>query len=328
MKPILAITMGDINGVGPEILVQASTHSSFVEDAVPLVIGSSSVYETVRSSYGKGLPFQLIDHPDEAREVTGAIPFWAASDTDIDWTPGKLSAEAGKQAMDWLDVSIDLTLNNSTHGIVTCPINKEGIHMAGYTYRGHTDYLAEKTSAPSYRMCLFTETLRVIHVSDHVPLRQAIDDLNPEIIVESVKIAEDALNRLGTSTKHIGVAGLNPHAGEAGAFGTEEIDIVIPAVKACVAQGIHCTGPHSPDTLFNRAFDGEFDAVICLYHDQGHIPMKLVAMDDGVNVTLGLPIVRTSVDHGTAYDIAGTHTARENSLLAATRMAAQLSRTL
>lgn len=318
--------MGDINGVGPEILVQASTHPSFFDDAIPLVIGSSSVYEKVRASYGKGLPARSINHPDEAKTVINALPFWEPSDSSIDWTPGTLSVEAGERAMKWLDTAIELTTNNSTHGIVTCPINKEGIHLAGYTCRGHTDYIAEKTSATSYRMCLFTPSLRVIHVTDHVPLRQAIDDLNPSIIIESVQIARDALDRLDTPSKHIAVAGLNPHAGEAGAFGREELDIIIPAIESCVARGIHCSGPHPPDTLFNRAFDGEFDAVICLYHDQGHIPMKLVAMDEGVNVTLGLPIVRTSVDHGTAYDIAGQHIARENSLLAATKMAAQLSR--
>jgi 4-hydroxythreonine-4-phosphate dehydrogenase len=328
MKPILAITMGDINGVGPEILVQASTHPAFFEEAVPIVIGSTSVYESVRASCGKGLPSRSINHPDEARTVTDALPFWEPADTAIEWTPGTLSAEAGKQAMDWLDIAIGLTAKNAVQGIVTCPINKEGIHMAGYTCRGHTDYIAEKTHTESYRMCLFTPTLRVIHVSDHVPLRQAIEDLSPDSIIESVNIAHDALLRLQTPTKHIAVAGLNPHAGEAGAFGREEIDIIIPAIEACAKQGILCSGPHSPDTLFNRAFDGEFDAVICLYHDQGHIPMKLVAMDEGVNVTLGLPIVRTSVDHGTAYDIAGQHIAREDSLLAAAKMAAQLSRSI
>ena len=228
--------------------------------------------------------------------------------------------------MEWLAHAIDLTRAGEAAAIVTCPINKEGIHLAGYTCRGHTDFIAQRTGAPSYRMSLVVNGLLVIHISDHVSLRSALDEVRRDRIADSIRLADETLHRLGTPQRRIAVAGLNPHAGESGAFGTEEQCEIAPAIADCRAQGIDCSGPHSPDAVFRQALNGAYDAVIAMYHDQGHIPMKLAGLDDGINITLGIPIVRTSVDHGTAYDIAGTGTAREHSFIAACRLAARLSR--
>ena len=197
--------------------------------------------------------------------------------------------------------------------------------MGGCAYDGHTPFIAALTGSTDYRMCLFSPHMRVVHITAHLALRDALASITQERILSSVDIAGHALRRLGMPNPRIAVAGVNPHAGENGAFGREELDIIAPAVAACRQRGWNCTGPWPPDTVFARMYQGEFDVVIAMYHDQGHIAVKLVAMDEGVNVTLGLPIVRTSPGHGTAYDLAGTGRAREHSLVAAIRLARQLS---
>jgi len=199
-----------------------------------------------------------------------------------------------------------------------------GIQAAGYHYMGHTEILAELTDSPDYRMCLFAGDIRVVHITSHYPMHEAIKMVTRDRVAQSIRIAHAALERLGLPRRRIGVAGLNPHAGEAGVLGTEEITDILPAIELCQKEGIDCVGPYPPDTVFKRMVQGEFDLVVAMYHDQGHIPVKLIAMDEGVNVTLGIPIVRTSVDHGTAYDIAGTGKAREDSLWAAIRLAVKL----
>ena len=326
MKPILAITMGDINGIGPEIIAKAFANTTLFQYATPLILGCPEAYAHARQETHTGLPPILVDSLDQVATIENGLPFLRTDITAPERNPGVLSAEAGRCAMQWLDKAIDLATTDSVAGIVTGPINKEGIHLAGYTARGHTDYIAQATNSPDYRMCLFTQDTRIIHNSDHVSLRESLDYITIDRITESIQIGYQALQRIDTTGRDIAVAGLNPHAGEAGAFGREEIDIIAPAIEQCRAQGIPCTGPHSPDTVFKRALEGEFAMVIAMYHDQGHIPLKLVAMDQGVNVTLGIPIIRTSVDHGTAYDIAGKNQAREHSLNAAYKMAAQLSK--
>ena len=325
MKPLLAITMGDINGIGPEILAKASLHTALYEACTPLVIGCPKAYEAAGKDIASYRPPQLVTKPDLAHTISDELPFLESNITAPPYRPGTLDPEAGRCAMQWLEKSVDLAIPGSIDGIVTCPINKEGIHQAGYAFRGHTDYIAERTNAPDFRMCLFTDRIRIIHISDHLPLRDAVEAVSRERIETSIRLGHDALINLKLPRKKIAVAGLNPHAGEAGAFGTEENDIIAPAIEACRSEGIDCTGPYSPDTIFKRGFEGEFDLIIAMYHDQGHIPLKLMAMDEGVNVTLGIPIIRTSVDHGTAYDIAGKNCAREHSLMAAIQLASQLA---
>jgi 4-hydroxythreonine-4-phosphate dehydrogenase len=236
-----------------------------------------------------------------------------------------LDPAAGKCAVEWVKLAVNLALEKKIDGIVTCPINKEGVHKAGFAFAGHTDLIAEMCGTPDYRMCLFAGKMRVVHNSAHVSLRDAIGMVTTERVAKSIRIAHEGLQRLKTARKRIGVAALNPHAGEAGAFGTEDAEFIAPAVAACQEEGIACSGPFPADTIFRRMQLGEFDLVVAMYHDQGHGPMKLIAMDEGVNVTLGIPIVRTSVDHGTAYDIAGTGAAREQSLIAAIELAAEMA---
>jgi len=320
--PRIAVTMGDVNGVGPEILAKAFASPALHRVATPIVLGCIHAYDHARGICG-GV---------DAREVaTGSTPVSANALAFLDGVakaparePGVLRADAGRAAMRWFEQAIDLVRSGVCDAVVTCPIHKQGIHAAGYTCRGHTDFLADRIGADTYWMCLWARGVLVVHVSDHVSLRQALSEVDRPRIEASIRTAHEALQRLGGRGR-IAVAGLNPHAGEAGAFGDEELRVIAPAIETCAAEGIACTGPHSPDAVFRHALEGRHDAVVAMYHDQGHIPMKLVAMDDGVNVTLGLPVIRTSVDHGTAYDIAGTGQVREHSFVEAYKLAARLA---
>ena len=321
--PRIAITMGDINGIGPEILAKALAHDAVHTLCTPLVVGSMDALESARAFAPKCPPLSLVRKPDEAAPA-GSIAVIDAGLPAPPVVPGKLDAEAGRCAVEWLKAAVQWALNGEIAGIVTCPINKVGIHAAGYTYPGHTEVLGEMCNAPEWRMSLFADRMRIVHVSGHLSLRDALDALTTARIVDSIRTGDEALKRLGLPRRRIGVAGLNPHAGESGAFGLEEQQIIAPAIEHCRAEGIDCHGPCSPDAVFRQAYEGEWDLVVAMYHDQGHIALKMVEMDCGVNVTLGIPIVRTSVDHGTAYDIAGKGVAREDSLLAAIRLAAAL----
>jgi 4-hydroxythreonine-4-phosphate dehydrogenase len=237
---------------------------------------------------------------------------------------GQVSPEAGQAAYEYIQRAVRLALEGEAAGVVTAPINKEALHAAGVPYAGHTEMLAALCGVKDVAMLLVSGKLRVSHVSTHVSLRQAVERVNVERIMQVVGLTHEALRRTGLATPRIALAGLNPHAGEGGLFGNEESDIISPAVEAARAEGMDVAGPYPPDSVFLRASQGEFDAVVAMYHDQGHIPIKLLGFYEGVNVTLGLPIVRTSVDHGTAFDIVGTGRADERSLVAALRLAAQM----
>jgi len=327
MKPTLAITMGDINGIGPEVLVRALARPETWQQCNPIVIGSVDVFERVRQTVPACPEAARIGEIAEARFDAGTTPVLGGDIPCPAYQPAVLSPEAGHAAIQWVKRAIRLAMTRHIDGLVTCPINKEGIHRAGYDYAGHTELLAEMTSTPDYRMSLFSDALRIVHVTSHLSLREAIACVTRDRIEKTVQIAHEALTRLALTRRAIAVAGLNCHAGEAGAFGSEDRDEILPAVQACRASGVDCSGPHPPDTVFVRMKEGEFDLVVAMYHDQGHIAFKMVALDEGVNVTLGLPIVRTSVDHGTAYDIAGNGVAREGSLCAAVSLAARLATT-
>lgn len=240
--------------------------------------------------------------------------------------PGYLDPEAGRCAVEWTKAAVRHALEGRVDGMVTCPLNKEGIHRAGYSYQGHTELIAELTGSADYRMSLFAGAMRIVHITTHLSLAEAIQAVKAGRIITTIRVAYRALVGLGLPRRRIAVAGLNPHAGEAGAFGMEEIQEITPAIRAGLAEGIECSGPYPADTVFSRMRDGEFDLVVAMYHDQGHVPLKLIAMDESVNVTLGIPIIRTSVAHGTAYEIAGAGVAREDSLCAAIELAAQFAR--
>lgn len=322
-KPI-ALTMGDVNGIGPEVLAKALAAGA--ANDIPLAVyGCPKAYADAAKSVPGAPALHKADTP--APLAAGGIPIIPAAAKAPTREPGQLSAEAGRAAMHWLGQAMDDIEAGRCRALVTGPINKQGIHAAGYTCAGHTDYLADRAGIKAYRMCLFTERFAVVHNTGHLRLRDALDQITPERLAESIVIARDGANRLLQREPRIAVAGLNPHAGEAGAFGREEIEIIAPVIERMRADGIDCHGPVSPDAVFRQTWEGGYDAIVALYHDQGHIPLKLIAMDLAVNVTLGLPYVRTSVDHGTAYDIAGTGRADAGSLIAAIGMADRLSRT-
>jgi 4-hydroxythreonine-4-phosphate dehydrogenase len=238
---------------------------------------------------------------------------------------GCVDGRAGDAAVKFVKRATELAVTEQVDGIVTAPLNKEAINLAGYRYAGHTELLADLTGTRSYRMMLVVGGLRAVHVTAHVALREVFSLLSVERIVETVALSQQAMRSLGVDVPRIAIAGLNPHSGEGGLFGDEEIRIIGPAVERGRALGWDVTGPIPPDTLFYRAARGEFDCVVVMYHDQGHIPLKMAGFDAGVNVTLGLPIVRTSPDHGTAFDIAGKGVARPESMIEAIRLAVRLA---
>ena len=268
--------------------------------------------------------FVAVDSLKAGLALAGGIPVYEAGQPAPVVRFGVEDPEAGRSAVVWVEEATRACISGTLDGLVTCPISKNCIYKAGYHYIGHTELVAELSNSPDYRMCLFTETMRIVHITGHMSLLEALQAVKTDRIVDSVQIGHDALKKMGMATPRIAVAGLNPHAGEAGAFGREEIDEIAPAVAQCRERGLVCDGPFPPDTVFRKMQAGDYDMVIAMYHDQGHIPLKLIAMDEGVNVTLGIPIVRTSVDHGTAFDIAGSGKACEESLLAALKLAAQL----
>jgi len=324
-KPILAITMGDINGVGPEILWKGLSRGGIGRWCHPLVLGSADILRWARPFAPGNLEVVAIEDVREWNWDTDRVPVLDGGFRAPAPRPGVLDPEASLCAAEWVKTAVCLCQDGAVAGMVTCPITKDGLRQAGYSYTGHTTLIAEMTGAKDYRMCLFAGPMRIVHITAHLSLREAIESVKTARILRSIRIADEALRCMGMAHPRIAVAGLNPHAGEAGAFGREEIEEIQPAVERARMEGMDCSGPHPPDTVFRRMNEGEFDVAIAMYHDQGHIPLKLIAMDEGVNVTLGIPIVRTSVDHGTAFDIAGRGVAREQSLCAAVRFAAQLA---
>ncbi len=310
--PRIAITMGDPAGVGPEIAVKALAHDEVLQLCDPLVVGDLAVLrraaEAMGREFGPSLERRVLD--------VGAMAI-----ADHAW--GSATAAGGRAAATYVERSVELALAGEVAAIVTGPINKDAIHQAQVPFPGHTEMLASLTGTEDYAMMLVGPDLHVAHVSTHVSLRDAIDRVKRRRIETVIALTDEALKREGIAAPRIAVAGLNPHAGEGGMFGSEEIDEIEPAVRGAAQRGIEVSGPHPPDTVFLFAARGRYDAVIAMYHDQGHIPAKLAGFDTSVNVTIGLPIVRSSVDHGTAYDIAGTGSASESSLVEAIRYAAR-----
>lgn len=324
-RPLLAITMGDPAGIGPEVIVKALAHPTPFEVARPLVVGDTRILARAAGWAGLEPRVELVTHPREGSYAPGSITVLDLGNADpVTIPPGKISAAAGRAAVESVFTACDLALAGQVDAVVTAPLNKEAMHLAGFRYPGHTELLAERTNAQRISMLLVGPKLRVVHVSTHVALAEAIRRVTADRVLEVIHLAQRSCVALGIAHPRIAVAGLNPHAGEGGLFGGEEAGQVVPAIARARAAGLEVSDPLPPDTVFLRAVNGEFDIVVAMYHDQGHIPMKLLAFDSGVNVSMGLPIIRTSVDHGTAFDIAGTGTARETSMLAAIDVAVQM----
>ncbi len=320
-RPVVAITMGDANGIGPEILAKALSGHAWHTTSIPVVFGCKNVLEQT----GKQLPgmpmLYAIDDLNEIDRDSSAIPVFQSGCSTLPVNPGTMDKEVSRCAAVWIESAVNLACSRRIHGVVTCPVNKEGLLKAGCPYAGHTPMLQAITGVEHCHMSLFHERLRIVHITAHLSMRDAVAAVKKDVVLRGIETGDTALRRLGFVQPRLSVSGLNPHAGENGAFGREEIEEISPAVQIARERGINCAGPFAPDTVFNRAYGGEFDMVIAMYHDQGHIPFKLVAMHEGVHVTLGLPFIRTSPDHGTAYDIAGQWKAREDSLCAAITLA-------
>lgn len=328
MKPIIGITLGDPAGIGPEITVKALAQHSVYEKCRPLVIGDAGILNNAARMVGRtDIRINVVEKSSDGLYLPGSIDVIDMKCADADCLPiGRVSAMAGEAAFQYVKKVIELAVAGEVDATVTNALNKEAINLAGHHYSGHTEIYAEFTKTDKYTMMLAHKNLRVVHVSTHVSLREACDRAKKERILEVIRIADQACKAMGIDEPKVGVAGLNPHCGENGLFGREEIEEILPAVNAAKAEGICADGPIPADTIFSKAQGGLYDIVVAMYHDQGHIPLKVVGFVynqkehrwdavEGVNITLGLPIIRTSVDHGTAFDQAGTGKANELSLL-------------
>jgi 4-phospho-D-threonate 3-dehydrogenase / 4-phospho-D-erythronate 3-dehydrogenase len=315
--PILGITMGDPAGCGPEIIAKVLTSENVYQNSLPIVIGSAQVMQWALNVIGKQAQIRVIKKPSEAQFTPGMINVLDLNIFDISLLKfGQIQALAGRAAYKYLIHAIDLAMANEIDAIVTAPLSKEAMNLAGFHFNGHTDVLAARTNSKKVTMMLASKNFRVTHVSTHCSLRDAIDKCKTDRVLEVIRITYDALKQMEIADPYIGVAGLNPHCGENGLFGSEDSAQIQPAIDQALKDGIRVfKAPIPPDTVFVRmAQFHEFDAVVAQYHDQGHIASKIVDFWGGVNITLGLPIIRTSVDHGTAFDIVGSGKANPESL--------------
>jgi 4-hydroxythreonine-4-phosphate dehydrogenase len=307
------------------LITQALTQSDVVAVCRPVVIGDAAVLRAAAAITKVTAPVRVIISPHEAGEGGTLDVFDLANVDPAKFTRGRISAHAGQAAYEAIKRSVELTLAGQTHAVVTSALNKSALHAAGHHYDGHTELLAELCGGPEVTMMLVSGKLRVCHVSTHVSLRKAIDRVQPGRIVSVIKIARAGVRELGIADPHIAVAGVNPHAGEGGLFGDEESRFIVPAIAQARALGIRVSGPFAGDTVFYRTLQGEFDCAIAMYHDQGHVAAKMLGIWQGVNVTLGLPIIRTSVEHGTDFEHAGTGCGDPRSLVAALKLAATIA---
>ena len=323
MKKI-AITMGDPAGIGPEVILRALFQSSEMRDfCIPVVIGDRVVMEEAVSLSGLSVKLNIIRTPEEARHTPGSIDMIDLALLNS-FQKKMPTAEGGRASAAYIRKAVELAVNKQVDAMVTAPISKEALKMAGMNWPGHTEMIAELTGTKDYAMMLAGGPLRVILVTIHTALRNVPDLVTKEKVLKTIRLAKKACSMLGIGHPRIAVAGLNPHAGEAGIFGDEETREIVPAIEAAAREGISATGPFPPDTVFHKAYKGEVDIVVCMYHDQGLIPLKMIAFDKGVNVTIGLPIIRTSPDHGTAYDIAWSGKADPSSMIEALKLASHM----
>ncbi len=326
-RPVLGISMGDPAGIGPEIAVKALSKTDIYHRCRPVVIGDARVINDAFRITGLNLKMNKITEIKGARFISGTVDVLDLNNVDMDRLEyGKVSTMAGNAAYEAVKKVIELAMEQKIDATITGPINKESINLAGHHYSGHTEIYAHFTKTDDYAMMLAHGDFRVVHVSTHVSLRQACDLVRKDRVLKVIKLAWEACRRLGIENPRIGVAGLNPHSGENGMFGWEEEREIIPAVNEAISLGLNAEGPVPPDSLFSKARGGWYDIAVAMYHDQGHIPMKVVGFEwnegkkkwdaiSGVNITLGLPIIRSSVDHGTAFGKAGKGTASEQSLV-------------
>lgn len=326
MKPVLGITMGDAAGIGAEIIVKSLADKHLYEIAQPVVIGDKKMMQRALDLLQSPLKINVVTNLDNLNAKYGTIDLVDLDNVPADLPYSQVDPRAGKAAYEYVEKAVQYAMANKIQAVVTAPLNKEALHAGGKMFPGHTEILAQLSGTKDYSMMLVSEKLRVIHVTTHVQLRKACDLVKKERVLTVIKLADENAKMLGFKQPRVAVAGLNPHSGENGMFGDEDRKEIVPAVEAAKQLGINASGPIPPDTVFHRAANlNEFDIVVVMYHDQGHIPIKLLGFDTGVNVTVGLPFIRTSVDHGTAFPIAGKGIADSKSMTESLYLAAQMA---
>ncbi len=324
--PIIAITLGDPAGTGPEIILKAIAQPEVRALGRMLIVGDAATLDRAQTYTGTKLRLNAVSAPEAARFDPDVLDVLDLKNVDLtNLAVGKVSPMAGHAAYEYVKTAAELALAGRVGAIVTSALNKAALNAAGHHFDGHTGLLAEVCKAPGATMMLVADKLRVTHVSTHVSLRQAIDRVRPERILKVLQLTHDAVRRLGIEKPKLAVAGLNPHAGEGGLFGDEEEKYIAPAIAQARALGLDASGPWPGDTVFFRTLQGEFDGAVAMYHDQGHVAAKMLGIWRGVNVTLGLPIIRTSVEHGTDFTNAGTGRGDPRSLIEALKLAAILA---
>jgi 4-phospho-D-threonate 3-dehydrogenase / 4-phospho-D-erythronate 3-dehydrogenase len=326
-KKTIGITMGDPSGIGPEIILK-SFEKSVIRNNRVVVIGDYKIMQAVYDILKiKSFTLNRISDVQQCLFNSRVLNIFDLQLVNMnDFFPGTVQAMSGNVAFEAIRKAVELVKNKEIDTIVTAPLNKEALHLAGHKYPGHTEILASLTDTKDYAMLLFDKKLSVIHVSTHISLLEAITGLSRERIEKVIGLANDIMKRLGIVEPRIAVAGINPHSGENGLFGNEEKNEIIPAINNMKAKGINVEGPCPPDTVFLQAVKRKYDVVVAMYHDQGHIPLKLLGFNSGVNVTVGLPFVRTSVDHGTAFEIAWQGKANEKSMVEAIKLSVILTK--
>lgn len=324
--PVIVITMGDPSGIGPEIIMKALAKPDIHKICKPVVVGDARRLEKAGKIVGSTLKIQAIDTVEEAKFSTDTVNCIDLKLVPDDHPFGVVSPLSGEAAYRYIERAAEIVSSGKAQAICTAPISKEALHDAGHKFPGHTELLAHLTNTPEVSMMLVSPKLRVIHVTTHIGLIDAIAKIEPGLVERVITRGHDVLIKRGIENPKIAVCAINPHAGENGLFGYgEEEEKIVPAIKNCQAKGWNVVGPLPGDTLFYLAGRGDYDMVVAMYHDQGHIPVKVLGLEEGVNITVGLPVIRTSVDHGTAFDIAGTGVADERSLVEALRQAVDLA---
>ena len=326
MKPILGITIGDATGVGPEITIMSLGDKEIYDSSRPVVIGDLKIMQRAAKIVNNGLTCRAVTDLADAGNTFGVVDVLDMDNLPADLPFATIDGRAGKAAYEYVEKAVSLAQQGQIDAIVTAPLHKEALNLGGYHFPGHTEILAQLGGSRDYAMMLTGGGLRVIHVTTHVSMRQACDLVKKQRVLRVIELADEAVKLLGIEKPRIAVAGLNPHSGEGGLFGTEEIEEIQPAIEEAKKRGFDVTGPVPPDTVFYRAaIKKHFDIVVVMYHDQGHIPLKVLGFETGVNVTVGLPFIRTSVDHGTAYGKAGKGTADSQSMTEALKLGAQMA---
>lgn len=322
-RPVIGITIGDPSGAGPEICLKALRNKNLLKSCKPVLFGNDTVIKRVKHIVNCDTEINRIVDMNDYKD--GYINIISADNMTDDYEFGKVQASCGKAAFEYVKEAIEWAQADKIDAVVTGPINKEALNKAGIHYSGHTEIFADLTGTKEYAMLLTGGPLKVIHATTHVSMREACDRIKKDRVYTVIKLADKAMKDLGIKDPKVAVAGLNPHSGENGLFGEEEIREIIPAIEKARTEGIDVNGPVPPDTVFLHCKNGKYHVVVAMYHDQGHIPLKLLDFMGGVNVTVGLPIIRTSVDHGTVFGKAGKGTADESSMIRAVEIAVQFA---